>query len=77
MNSMLLSYSLILLAAYRLTGNDEVTDSGINDFLQENTMQHDYLIQPDYKNHPCLQTTSQGYLQPASTSRIIRVTTLK
>lgn len=46
-------------------------ESKITTFLHENISQHDYLIQPYYKNHHRLQTITQGYLNPASTIRII------
>jgi hypothetical protein len=52
-------------------GKVPLASSEIDAFLRANACQHDYLIQPNYQNHPCLQTHSQGYLHPASTIRII------
>lgn len=52
-------------------GQALLTDGDIDGFLNDNTCQHDYLIQPHYINHPILQTVSDGYLHPASTIRII------
>ncbi|PWQ92011.1 hypothetical protein [Leucothrix pacifica] len=47
-------------------GQKPLAENDVGDFLQENIEQYDYLIQPNYTNHPLLRTYSKGYLHPTS-----------
>ena len=52
-------------------GRSELGEGEVDNFLHYNIRQKDYLIQPNYTNHPNLKTYTENYLHPASTVRII------